>query len=341
MRPALLVGLCLPLGLLGGAGSASAQIRWPGHLPADRMAAADRALDLGESLSFGASLPEHWLPQGAVLVHGPAPTRAEMRRMAAQHLERALILRPDDPHTHAVAAEVWEQLRDFSRAEHHARRALALDPRGPDAAGMLFVLAMVHTFAGRHEAARDAYHTQLTFPLRDSLASVVWANLAETFVSLRQLPEAIEAFSRAVSLDDGYALGWLGLALTRDRHGASPWPDALRAHEAASAQPTFQGRRRLPPRPELNLEALVQALYSDGVFFLPPYDRHAYEAIALESAARALRQGPHRLDDPAPAVGYARRALGAWEQYLRGAPPDDPWRDQATRRARRLREALP
>jgi len=342
MRRAVFVGLCLSLLAVGASRTASAQIRWPSQSARDRDALADRAVDLGASLSFGASLPEHWLPQGAVLVQGPQPTRQEMRRMAAQHLERALLLRPGDAHAHSLAAEAWEQLRDFPRAEHHARRALELDPRGPDAASMWFVLAMVHTFGGDHAAARDAYLSQLTFPLRDSLAAVVWSNLAETYVSLRQLPEAVEAFTRAVALDDSYALAWLGLALTRDRLGATPWPDAVRAHEAASAQQQSQRRRRfLPPPPGLDFDALTQSLTGDGVFFLPVYDRHAYAAISLEGAARALRQGPHRRDDPGRAIAYAREALVAWETYLREASADDPWRDQATRRARSLREALP
>jgi Flp pilus assembly protein TadD len=252
-----LLSLCM-LGLAAPS-AARAQVRWPGRAPAVT-ASGQRALDLGEALLLGASLPDRWLPQGAVLVQGAAPTRATMRALGVQHLDRALDLLPDDAHAHALAAEAYAHLRQLPRAELHARRSLALDARGPDAPGAWFVLALVYTLRGQHAEARDAYLAELAFPLRPTEASVVWGNLAETWVSLRQLPEAVEAFTRAVALDPDHALAWLGLALARDRLGASPWDDARRAHDAASGRATASRSPRLAPfAPRLDLDALVAA----------------------------------------------------------------------------------
>lgn len=330
-----LLSLCL-VGLTAPC-AARAQVRWPGRAPA-MTAAGQRALDLGEALLLGAALPERWLPQGAVLVQGAAPTRATMRALGVQHLDRALGLLPDDAHAHALAAEAYAHLRQLPRAELHARRSLALDPRGPDASDAWFVLALVHTLRGEHAEARDAYLAELAFPLRPAEASVVWGNLAETWVSLRQLPEAVEAFTRAVSLDPDHALAWLGLALARDRLGASPWDDARRAHDAASGRATASRRARFAPlAPRLDLDALAHELHAEGVFFEPPYDRYAYEGIAYESAARTLREPA--APDPDAARAFTARALAAWEAWLRDAPADDPWRDQARHRALRLRGA--
>lgn len=332
-RTLLSLSLCT-LGL-AAPGAADGQVRWPGRAPAVT-AAGQRALDLGEALLLGASLPDRWLPQGAVLVQGAAPTRATMRALGVQHLDRALGLLPDDAHAHTLAAEAYAHLRQLPRAEQHARRALALDPRGPDAPGAWFVLALVHTLRGEHAEARDAWLAELAFPLRPAEASVVWGNLAETWVSLRQLPEAVEAFTRAVSLDPDHALAWLGLALARDRLGASPWDDARRAHDAASGRAMASRSARFAlPAPRLDLDALVQQLHAEGVFFEPAYDRYAYEGIAYESAARTLRESA--APDPDAGRAFTARALAAWEAWLRDAPADDPWRDHARHRALRLR----
>lgn len=336
MRRALRSFYLVALGLAAPYAS-YAQLRWPGHRHGPD-AAARRALDLGETLLLGAALPPQWLPQGAVLVQGVAPTRATMRALAAQHLDRALSLHPDDAHTHARAAEAYAQLRQLPRCELHARRALALDPRGPDAPGAWFALALVHTLRGEHDRARDAYLAELAFALQPAEASVVWGNLAETLVSLQQLPQAIEAFTAAVSLDPEHALAWLGLALARDRLGASPWEDARRAHETAEARAAAsRGRRPVAPAARVDPEALLQQLRAEGIFFEPAYDRYAYEGIALESAARALREAAP--PDPDAARALAARALTAWESWLHDADANDPWRDQARHRAFQLRGA--
>ncbi len=219
--------------------------------------------------------------------------------------QRSLALRPDDPHTLASAAEVLESLGDHPQAEALARRSLEIDPEHPEAPQAWFALALAYTRRRRHDLARDAYLGALRFPARSEFRALLLCNMAEEYGSLRDLATAEETFHQCLALDTGNPLGWLGLAVVRDRGGNDPTEAVDHAIDAA---------------PD---DSLVSILRRPGVFFVPAYDVYWYEALALEGIARR----------GSPAAG--QRALTAWSEWLARAERDDPWRSVATARRQR------
>lgn len=309
-----------PCALAQPAGSLWSQATAPG---AREALAARRAADWINLLD---ALPEfirdRLAPERADLSHGA------LRREALAYLDRSLALRPDDPRALATAAHLRERTGDLDGAARDAARSLALDPDGPYAQDAHFTLAVVHTWRGEHGPTRDHYLASLRLPMSDRARSVVLGNLADAFMAQGDLGSAVASYVASVTLRPGYALGWLGLALARDRAQGDPTPDAAMAVRMASPPTT----RSLDP------EALIDALSADGVFYVPAYERFYYDGMAHEAVARAFAPGnPFGVAaDPAVARRHREAAAEAWRRYLDGAAPDDPWRPRATAHLRAL-----
>lgn len=302
---------------------ARAQSLW--ERAVDPLAAqADASRAQADRLYQLASLPDQVFALG--LLPLGAGGRELLRQQALVAYEAVLLTHPDDAHALARAATLRASqgaTRPALRgAEAYARRALALAPEGPDAPELYFTLALVHTHLDMPRETRDDYLAALRFPSSDHARAVVYGNLADTYIQLGDLAGAVRAYESCVALDGDYSLGWLGLAIARDREGSSPWADAARALQTARGA---------------SAQGLLDDIAAPGVFFIPPYDQLYYEAMALEAGWREQLRGASR-DEGADAV--ARRALSRWQQYLDRAPRDDPWRDRVALHITALRHAL-
>ncbi len=235
----------------------------------------------------------------------PAPDSELFLRPALDEYVRALEHTPDDIATLAEAGALAERLGDHARARSYITHALAVRPEGPDTPRLLFDLALVDTREGDYTSARDDYLRELLYPIESSERAVVLGNLADTYVSLVDLPHAEEAYTHCVAVSPGYALGWLGLAVTYDRDGRADAAEAARQALHTGAD-------------------ILREINSPYVFFVPEYDRAYYVGMAWEAIARAL--------DASDFIGAQRVVLAresanaAWQTYLRDAPPSDPWR---------------
>jgi tetratricopeptide (TPR) repeat protein len=305
MRPALALALLL------GASPAAAQDLYARALTPG-IAQARRDAARAQHLEFLAGLPARFLDLFAT-----SPTRAErdaLRLEALRLAERALAVTPDDPSLLGATASLRERIGDYDRALRDVDRALTLAPESPDASDLLFTRALLRTRRGDHAGTRDDYLRALRYPMSDSTRGTVLGNLADTWLALGDTARAVETYASCVHHAPDYALGWLGLAIAQDRQGDAPWEAAAEALRVASAH--AQGRP----------EALVDELSREGVFFVPPFDRYTYEAMAWEALARAERRGEVPGADEVAIRRHLAAARTAWEAWSAAAPADDRWR---------------
>lgn len=261
------------------------------------------------------------LPPRLLALFNAAPTRSErdaLRLDALRAADRALALAPDDVSLLSTAASLRERLGDYPRALRDADLALALAPEGPDAQDLYFTRAIVRTRLGDHLGARDDYLAALRLPMAAHTRGAVLGNLADTWLALGDAALAAETFARCVREAPDYSLGWLGLAIAQDRLGDDP----SEAAEEALRTALTRGSGRA--------DALLDELSRDGVFFVPAYDRHTYEAMSHEAIARAYLRGELPGGD-ADARRHEAAARAAWEAWSARAPADDRWRPAAAR----------
>lgn len=305
-------------------------MRWAALLAALSLAGTARAQDLyarastpravearrlaarAAHLEFVSGLPARFLD-----LFSASPTRAErdaLRLEALRTAERALAISPEDPSLLGLSAALRERLGDYERARIDADRALALAPEGPDAPDHLFTRALIRTRQGDHLGTREDYLRALRFPMTLATRATVLGNLADTYLALGDTTLAVETFTRCVRDAPDYSLAWLGLAVALDRQGDDP--------TAASAEALHTSMARSLGRPD----AILDELSREGVFFVPAWDRHTYEAMAHEALARAYTRGELPGGD-ASLVGLHRAAARtAWQAWSARAPADDPWR---------------
>src|SRR5262249_931087 len=85
-----------------------------------------------------------------VALHGYTTAPAEVREAAVELATRAVELDPQDGRCHRILARICFFQREYDTAEHHARRALHLNPN--DADGMIQLSALLCA-RGRPEEA--------------------------------------------------------------------------------------------------------------------------------------------------------------------------------------------
>lgn len=310
------------LAVLLGATGAWAQDPWLRE--ADR-ARARRERARAEHLAFVATLPPGVIGPGEQPVE--VGWREAMRREALAAVERSLAAQPDEPHALGLAATLRERLGDPRGALRDADRALALAPEGPEAPDLHFVRALAHTHLGAHERTRDEYLAALRFPMPDDTRGIVLGNLADAWLVLGDTARAVETYREGLRFTPDYALGWLGLAIAQDRDGADPTEAAAEAVRRAS-------RRGSAP------DAILEETRREGVFFVPPFDRYTYEAMAHEALARMYAPGGELGHDPLRAQQHRVYARFAWEAWGAQAPADDRWRPRVARHLRALATAV-
>lgn len=283
MRRPLVLGLALllaglPLGGPGRPGAAAAA-------PKTQKAVAD--------LLWQARL----LEDDAYRRIGGSEERLQLLRSAVSVLERALAV---DPRHAEARVALGRVLSEAELGEDSLRRSAEelLRARRDDAAGVFDfeisqLLGIVLSRLSRFQQAVQEYdRALLALPAqpggparRRSQEATIYGNSAEALMALGNLPGAIRRYSQAEAIEttDQAALHTLGLAVACDRDG-----QIEKSREALL--------RSLTTDPAMKL------FQSDSVFFVPPGDRHYYEALLAEAFAN--REG----------------AIASWQQFLRELP---------------------
>jgi tetratricopeptide (TPR) repeat protein len=268
----------------------------------------------------------------AVLATGDATRGADKRRLVLRAVlayENAAQARPEAAEPHYRAGLVIHSFfiecdrptalcnparspqREVERMLAHwdeFERLSPLDPRIDN--HFLFQRAILHTRLGTKdhiEAALADYQKILDrgdlasgAPLHSQFEdwSVTYSNMAETFMMLGRLDEAIPAYREALRYrhDTGQYYG-LAVALDRDEQGAQ-----AREIMATLGRHTF--------------EAFQQSVAVGETFYVPEEERYYYFALAAES------------------LGMTDQAIGFWDMFIRsGVYPQFQARAKANRDA--------
>ena len=250
---------------------------------------------------------------------------------AIQRCRRALELTPNDPEALfllAVLYSVYEEPRPGRAPRRMVEEAIAAfealrrDHADFRPAEVASELAILHSRNHDDVRAVEEYERALRFPgnLSPEAASTISSNLAESYMMLQRLPEAVRMYRRAIELvgqDTAdlrpLVLARFGLAVALDRHGEHA--EALR--EAERARTAGHG---------------MDALTSQGVFFQPDSEVHFYLALGHMAAAAAAPE-----TERASALWLAR---AQWADYLALSPDGDPWRALAERHAAEVEAQL-
>lgn len=126
-------------------------------------------------------------------------------REAAQHIERAIGIRPDIADFHNSCGEAWRALKEYDRARRCYERALQLNPRLAQAHNNLGSLLADE---GSLDTALERYQQALALQPRYAQAQF---NLGNTLYRLGHMPQAIEALRAATGLDPRFLPAWQAL----------------------------------------------------------------------------------------------------------------------------------
>jgi tetratricopeptide (TPR) repeat protein len=234
--------------------------------------------------------------------------RAQARiQAAATRLERARKLAPNDPslmHAQAGALSLWQDIGPAWECSVKRRddEAIALLERvasehpsyAPER--IAFELGVLLTRSLRFAEACAAYARADALAI-ESDGGMARSNLAETQMLAGELESAVESYSRALEkaqAGHGHALAVWGLSVALERSG-----DHTRAIERLQRAFGAGGEGML-------------VLRGEGVFFVPSYEVHAYEALGPEARALALT-------DPAEQSALLRAAAASHRAFLAGA----------------------
>jgi tetratricopeptide (TPR) repeat protein len=272
-----------------------------------------------------------------------SPPRWLLLDQALLRFERAARLTPDDPelaYYRAVALTRYERNGTDGSAEYRSDEAIEalqrvreLDPTFlPDR--VAYELAMLHMRAHDFERARAEYETalresvpaHLTLIDRQYPAAATEYRLAQLFTSLDvanlhgnlaeaamltgDVESALEHYRAALATSDDpitRALAQWGLALALERSGAHT--EALQAATLALRADPVAALGQRPDFARLSQQrGPFAVLYLPFVFFEPPSERHAYEALGHEALARA--------DGATVDAEQLREAVQAWRLFL-------------------------
>jgi tetratricopeptide (TPR) repeat protein len=276
--------IVIVLGLAAAARATPASRPWfiqgSGEKAAKRMAEYRQQMALGDGHALkAAEVAEQRLNSQP---RRPRDYRTLVKRAIAAY-ERAAELMPDAAEPHYRAAEViyhhvleGPQNTPVIRDRDSASQALAhwrafeeraaLDPR---ATLILFRRALVHTKMADEANWKLAIADYETLLARTDLNALdpgdaaTWlANLAETFMMVGRLDDAIDTYKRALDFSNQSLYGY-GLAVAYDRDDQGALAREIMLSHAHSDQ--------------------LRALDRDGIFFVPEGERHYYLALGNEA----------------------------------------------------------
>jgi tetratricopeptide (TPR) repeat protein len=154
----------------------------------------------------------------------------------------------------------------------------------------------------------------------DRVRATAMMNMGEAEMRLGRIDDAVATFGEVERLcgtlpntpgvSSTYVLDLWDLAVALDRSG-NPQGASELAAKAVHSQLIDQRGMRMTG---------LQLLESDGVFFVPDWERNWYLALAATVEARDDK-------DPAEALRYWMRAESMWDEYVSQAQVDgkDPW----------------
>jgi len=255
---------------------------------------------------------------------------------ACARFERARGLAPTDPEATWYLASCFQLLAQQRGDDGLRERALALFHRlrelDPDYLAELVAsrLALLHTHAGRFEAATAEHDRALRRSLDPTRDWTELANLAESEMLTGALPRAVALYERSLELaqrngsdatvgKDHLWVGVLslwGLAVALDRLGER----GAALERAEQAMGVGSGL------------AALRVLRDEQVFFEPREEVYWYEALGFEALARR---------DPERAAEHREEARLRWYRYLRAGGDDSPWADLARWHIARLEDDEP
>lgn len=238
-----------------------------------------------------------------------------------------------DPRRRFLLGEALALLGEDGEVVKVMGSAIDLSPEHPMAVHGAFEVAIAFARAGKAEDEIEAWTRYLELQPAVTGRHLALYNRAEARLRLGDLEGAERDYRASIKIQDD-ALARYGLAITLDR--SSRFSDAMNeARKAVSADRPFG---RFPTR-----------LLSDGVFFVPDYERHWYLALReIGLAADATEtQGPGDGGVLAPTVGvdwesrahHLRLASVEMERWIAKAPSSDPWVGVAKGR-KKLLEAM-
>jgi tetratricopeptide (TPR) repeat protein len=256
-------------------------------------------------------------------------------------------------------------------AEIHAARSLdALRVVGGETATNAWVrlgTARGLFALGRYEAAAGVLETVVRArELPESVRSDAWGDLAVAYARIDRVADEIDAYEEGIAREPHAASRAMMLAnqaeafmvaddLPRAISGYRAALGELASIDAASLAPTTLWSLAVALDRSGDLDSALEhvararsydpfdsALRGPGWFFVPPYDRHWYEALGQWLVARrgssAPSVGPSPSGVPGLLVGGARagdalerrrdafeRGIIAWRLYLAAAPADGPY----------------
>ena len=192
----------------------------------------------------------------------------------------------------------WERCADALEELARLEPGFTPPPRreGPAQPAPDDLLGMCLALSGRHDAAVAHYRRLLLEPSGEAGLDTLHGNLADCYLALGRIDEAIGEYQAAIALSPRRALYYFGLAVAYDRD------------ERASRAVEEMGRA-------LELDANLVELGSPSTYFVPAEDVHYYHGLAHQVAAAA--DPPRRLT-----------AIAHFRKYLAVAPPG-PWTARA------------
>lgn len=269
---------------------------WQGSVPGKGKSGKARDVEYRRQMALG---DKHAIDAAEVkasrLAGSPRQPRAYQtiveRAIAAY--EAAAKARPDAAEPHYRAAEVIHEHLLESPANtpmiqdrESAARALAhwqafekLAPLDPRATAILFRRAIVYTKLADEESFQHAIVDYEALLQRSDLAAgntdnvATWlGNLAETYMMVGRLGEAMDAYERALQYSNQALYGYgLAVALDRDQQGEKA-RQVMREH-------AFGDRLR--------------SLDREGIFFVPEGERHYYLALGFDAMGDMARAIEH------------------------------------------------
>ncbi|MBA2432726.1 MAG: tetratricopeptide repeat protein [Chthoniobacterales bacterium] len=129
--------------------------------------------------------------------YGAAADQAGLRDKAAELLRRSIALDPANGEAYNYLGYMWaEQSTNLGEAEEMIRQALEIDP---DNGAYLDSLGWVHFRKGRFdEALKDLLRAEQSLTRDDP---VVFDHIGDTYAKLDRIPQALDYWQKAVTLD--------------------------------------------------------------------------------------------------------------------------------------------
>ncbi len=154
----------------------------------------ERWEDILAALEEQASIKE--LPLEALLAGYKASTKLNYLKLAEHWLDRAMILSPSNSTLQRDKGVFHQKRQEWLEASHFFEKASCLRP---DIASYHGSLGLARYQLGNYRGAAESFQTALAI---DDQNRGLWIRLARSFIHLKSLHEAVDAYGKALALQD-------------------------------------------------------------------------------------------------------------------------------------------